>query len=101
MTGMLRNEAGQCWRSSSSIPARSSTGSSTLIVENLRAIGIDARLNRIDNAQISERQRSGDFDIITDHFPMGYEPGSGLRQYFGSLGADEALFNSCPAWPIR
>lgn len=63
-------------------------------VENLRAIGIDARLSRVDNAQINERQRSADFDIITDHFPMGYEPGSGLRQYFGSIGADEALFNS-------
>ncbi len=63
-------------------------------VENLRAIGIDASLNRVDNAQFSQRQRDGDFDLITDHFPMGYEPGSGLRQYFGSIGADESLFNS-------
>ncbi|MEM1272198.1 MAG: extracellular solute-binding protein [Pseudomonadota bacterium] len=63
-------------------------------VENLRNIGIDARMSRVDNAQLNERQRSGDFDIITDHFPMGYEPGSSLRQYFGSLGADEALFNT-------
>jgi len=63
-------------------------------VENLRAIGVDASLNRVDNAQFSQRQRDADFDIITDHFPMGYEPGSGLRQYFGSIGADEALFNS-------
>ena len=63
-------------------------------VENLRAVGINASLNRVDNAQLSQRQRDGDFDIITDHFPMGYEPGSGLRQYFGSIGADEALFNT-------
>ena len=62
-------------------------------VENLQAIGINARLNRVDNAQLQQRHRDGDFDMITDHFPMGYEPGSGLRQYFGSLGADESLFN--------
>ncbi|GAA5077816.1 extracellular solute-binding protein [Roseibacterium beibuensis] len=62
-------------------------------VENLRAIGVNARLNRVDNAQLSQRQRDGDFDIVTDHFSMDYEPGSGLRQYFGSIGADESLFN--------
>jgi hypothetical protein len=45
-------------------------------VENLRAIGIDASLNRVDGAQMSQRQRDADFDIITDHFPMGYEPGT-------------------------
>jgi hypothetical protein len=63
-------------------------------VENLRAIGIDARMNRVDGAQMSQRQRDADFDIITDHFPMGYEPGPSLRQYFGTIGADESLFNA-------
>jgi microcin C transport system substrate-binding protein len=62
-------------------------------VENLRAIGIDARMNRVDGAQMSQRQRDADFDIITEHYPMSYEPGPSLRQYFGTLGADEALFN--------
>ncbi len=63
-------------------------------VENLRAIGINARLTRIDNAQLSQRERDYDFDIITDHFPMGYEPGSGLRQYFGSASANDSVFNT-------
>lgn len=62
-------------------------------VENLRAIGVNAVLTRVDNAQLQQRQRDADFDIVTDHFPMSYEPGSSLRQYFGSLGADESLFN--------
>jgi hypothetical protein len=43
---------------------------------------------------MSQRQRDADFDMITDHFPTGYEPGTSLRQYFGSIGADEALFNA-------
>ena len=62
-------------------------------VENLRAIGVDARLTRVDGAQMNQRQRDADFDMLTDHFPMGYEPGTALRQYFGSIGADESLFN--------
>jgi microcin C transport system substrate-binding protein len=62
-------------------------------VENLRAIGIDARLTRVDGAQMSQRQRDADFDMLTGNFPMGYEPGTALRQYFGSLGANESLFN--------
>lgn len=62
-------------------------------VENLRAIGIDARLNRVDSAQMTQRERDYDFDIITDHFPMGYEPSSGLRQYFSSGSANDSVFN--------
>jgi microcin C transport system substrate-binding protein len=62
-------------------------------VENLRAIGIDARLSRVDGAQMNQRQRDADFDMLTDHFPMSYEPGTSLRQYFGTIGADESLFN--------
>jgi len=62
-------------------------------VSNLRSIGVDARLNRVDNAQQTQRERDYDFDIITDHVPMNYEPGSGLRQYFGSESKDNSVFN--------
>lgn len=63
-------------------------------VENLRAIGVNASLNRVDGAQFSQRQRDADFDMITTFFPTGYEPGAGLRQYFGSIGADDPVFNA-------
>ena len=62
-------------------------------VENLRSIGVDARLNRVDDAQERQRTRDYDFDIVTDHIPMGYEPGSGLRQYFGYESKDASVFN--------
>jgi microcin C transport system substrate-binding protein len=91
--GMLRNEAGQTldveFLNSSPLFDRIINP----YVENLRAIGVNASMNRIDNAQLQQRQRDADYDMITDHFPMGYEPGASLRQYFGSLGADESLFN--------
>lgn len=92
--GLVRNAAGQTLR----VEFLNSNPLFDRIVnpyvENLRAVGIDAVLSRVDNAQMSQRQREADFDIITDHFPMAYEPGSGLRQYFTSIGVDEALFNS-------
>lgn len=61
-------------------------------VENLRAIGVDARLSRVDNAQLVDRRRNFDFDLLTSHFPMSVEPGTGLRQYFTTLGVD-GVFN--------
>ncbi|MEO1677628.1 MAG: extracellular solute-binding protein [Pseudomonadota bacterium] len=63
-------------------------------VENLRAVGIDAVHQRVDNAEATNRERSYDFDIVTDQFPMGYIPGRGLEQYFGAEGANASVFNS-------
>ncbi|MEL6585395.1 MAG: extracellular solute-binding protein [Pseudomonadota bacterium] len=62
-------------------------------VENLRRAGIDARMTRVDNAQMTQRERSYDFDIITHQMPMSYVPGSNLKQYFGSETADTSVFN--------
>ncbi|MBC7157545.1 MAG: ABC transporter substrate-binding protein [Rhodobacteraceae bacterium] len=62
-------------------------------VENLRRLGVEAVHTRVDNAQMTNRERSYDFDIITAQFPMGYVPGSGLKQYFGSETADVSTFN--------
>ena len=53
-------------------------------VENLKAIGIDARLNRVDPAQEVDRLRSYNFDMTTHNMRMSFEPGSGLEQYFGT-----------------
>jgi len=63
-------------------------------VENLRRAGIDAVHQRVDNAEATNRTRSFDFDIVTDQFPMGYIPGRGLEQYFGSETADTSVFNA-------
>jgi microcin C transport system substrate-binding protein len=93
MDGMLRNAAGQTldveFLNDSALFDRIINP----FVENLRAIGVNARLNRVDGAQASQRQRDADFDIVTDFFQTGMEPGTGLRQLFGSIGADESLFN--------
>lgn len=64
-------------------------------VENLKRLGVDARHTRIDNAQITLRERPPeyDFDMVTTFMATDYIPGSGLRQYFGSETADTSTFN--------
>ena len=62
-------------------------------VENLRTIGIDAKHTRVDNAQMTARERAHDFEMITDNFQMSLRPSGGLEQYFGSESADVSVFN--------
>lgn len=62
-------------------------------VENLRALGVDAVHNRVDNAQAEDRERNFDFDFITNSYALGWFPGSGLQQYFGSDTVEASRFN--------
>jgi microcin C transport system substrate-binding protein len=65
-------------------------------VENLRGLGIDAVLTRVDNAQMEDRTRPPKFDFdITNHFNQtGYFSGTELKQYYGSETADVSSFNA-------
>jgi microcin C transport system substrate-binding protein len=62
-------------------------------IDNLKAAGIDAIYSRIDPAQMTDRSRNYDFDMMVDQFSMSLEPSSGLKQYFGSETADQSVFN--------
>ena len=62
-------------------------------VENLRALGVDAVHTRIDNAQMTERERNFDFDMVTGNFRTSLTPGAELEQYFGSESAAFSIFN--------
>ena len=62
-------------------------------VENLRNIGIDAKLERVDPAQEQERTRVYDFDVSTMGWSLGYEPSTGLRQWFAGELKDESSRN--------
>ena len=69
-------------------------------VENLRTLGVDAKITRVDSSEMEVRTRANredpakgfDFDIVTSHLQTGYEPGPELMQFFGSSGADD-VFN--------
>lgn len=56
-------------------------------VANLRGIGIDARYNQIDAAQMQERQENFDYDIVPGRLVMSLSPSVELRSLFGSEGS--------------
>ena len=62
-------------------------------IENLQRLGVDATLERVDVSQYVERTRSGDFGLVNHTLTQGFEPGSGLRQWFGSETADDSSRN--------
>ena len=62
-------------------------------IENLKRLGIEAFLTRVDDAQMTNRERAHDFDIVTGSLRQGFIPSSGLKQYFGSETADVSSFN--------
>ena len=62
-------------------------------VENLKRLGVDAKLDRVDTSQYVERQRSGNFDMTIQSYNMGFEPGFGIRQWYGSEAADDSSRN--------
>ena len=67
----------------------------TPFVENLIALGVDAKLENIDPAQYVARTRNPqyDFDIVSDAAASSYFAGSELKQYYGSATADVSVFN--------
>lgn len=61
-------------------------------IENLVALGVDAKYNRIDANQYQARTQSFDYDMIYDGYVNGFEEGSGFGQKFGSDSVDD-VFN--------
>ncbi len=65
----------------------------TPYIDNLQRLGVDARYNRVDDAQYTDRTRDGDFDIIYDYYLNGLEEGLGLSQRYGCEDATDSVFN--------
>lgn len=62
-------------------------------IENLRRLGVQARLDRVDYAQYIDRRRTGDYDLVNHTLTQGFEPGVGLRQWFDSSTAADSSRN--------
>lgn len=76
-----------------------SSGSATLsaavenFVANLRSMGIDAVLEKVDSSQYTTRERDRDYDLVYDQYASFLGTGTGLAQRFGSEDAEYSLFN--------
>ncbi len=94
--GMRRNAAGETLSLEFPIP---SSGSATIgavvenFIQNLQAMGVDARMEKIDPSQYTLRSRDRDYDLVFDNYIAFLQPGTGLMQRFGSQEAAFSLFN--------
>lgn len=61
-------------------------------VQNLRALGIDAVNARVDDAEMTNRTRSHDFDMVTDSLGQSFYISGGTEQVFGSENTSD-VFN--------
>jgi microcin C transport system substrate-binding protein len=75
--------------------ASSPTGTAIIenFVANLNTFGIDAKLEKVDGAQYTARERDRDFDLLLDQYGAFLGTGSGLPQMYGSDDAAFSLFN--------
>ena len=64
-------------------------------VENLKSLGVDARLTMVDDAQFSNRvdPPNFDFDIISAAAVNSYEPGSEMKQAYATETANNSTRN--------
>lgn len=62
-------------------------------VANLRQVGIDAQLERVDPAQYEERRRTSNWDLVNHSPGQDFEPDAGLKQWFASETAEDSSRN--------
>jgi microcin C transport system substrate-binding protein len=58
-------------------------------VQNLKRMGISARVRTVDTAQYEKRMETFDYDMTVVLFPESLSPGNEQREYWGSQAADE------------
>jgi microcin C transport system substrate-binding protein len=57
-------------------------------IQNLKRLGIDARIRRVDTAQYQNRLDNFDFDMIVAVWGESLSPGNEQRDFWGSQAAD-------------
>lgn len=57
-------------------------------VENLKRLGIEATYKLIDAAQMQQRQKDFDYDLIPGRLSMSLSPGEELARIYGTRGAE-------------
>lgn len=91
--GMRRNEAGQLLTVEILNDSQTFDRVINPYVENLRVLGVDAMMTRVDDALFEARRRSHDYDLITAQLRPDLLPGAGLQQFFGSESTGD-VFNA-------
>lgn len=94
--GMRRNAEGKPLSVDFPIPSSVSSTLSAAIevfVQNVQRMGIDAKVESLDPAQYTVRERDFDYDMTYDSYIPFLEAGTGLHQRYGSADAAISIFN--------
>jgi len=92
--GLARNEAGEALTLQFLLASPSLERIILPFIENLKRIGVDASIDKVDFAQYEERQETFDYDMVIARFSMNASPSIELRNLFGSEAADRpSTFN--------
>ena len=63
-------------------------------VQNLQALGVDAKAEKVDPSQFTLRSRERDYDMVySARYGTFLSTGGGLSQMYGSKEAEFSLFN--------
>ncbi|QCI65089.1 extracellular solute-binding protein [Phreatobacter stygius] len=63
-------------------------------VANLRRLGIEANIRRVDSAQYQARLKDYDFDLTIRRYSLSLTPGESMRTFFGSASGREPGSNN-------
>lgn len=58
-------------------------------IDDLKKLGIEARVRLVDSTQYTRRLEEFDFDIVVGSFSQSHSPGNEQREYWGSAAADK------------
>ena len=96
INGIRRNASGETLKLNFLMnSASSATGTAVMenYVSNVKKLGVDITLEKVDSAQYTSRERDRDYHLVFDAYPAFLGTGTGLTQYFGSEAAEFSLFN--------
>jgi microcin C transport system substrate-binding protein len=94
--GIRRNAGGEVLKLNFLFNSASSPTLSAVMenfVANVKTLGIDITLEKVDASQYTSRERDRDYDLVYDSYAAFLGTGTGLMQRYGSEAAAFSLFN--------
>ena len=94
--GIRRNAGGEVLKLNFLFNTASSPTLSAVMenfVANVKTLGIDITLEKVDASQYTSRERDRDYDLVYDSYAAFLGTGTGLMQRYGSEAATFSLFN--------
>ena len=87
--GVLRNGDGAPFTFTITVTADDHEAIANLWLDSLAQLGIQARVELLDNAQYRERRNVYDYDVIVNTWGLSLSPGNEQMLYWGSDGVTE------------